>query len=105
MEADIEAGNQSISNREDGDLLFHSRIAAISRNSVLISIVDQLWAGKRRPLFKGVAALAHLRENGRRAVNDHKLIYDKIKSRNAEGARAAMRKHLDQVREVLLQAE
>ncbi len=105
METDIESGNQSVSNREDGDLLFHSRIAAISRNSVLISIVDQLWAGKRRPLFKGVAAHAHLRENARRAVGDHKLVYERIEARDSQGARTAMQSHLDQVREVLLQAE
>ncbi len=105
MEADIESGNQSVSNREDGDFLFHSRIAAISRNSFLISIVDQLWAGKRHPLFEGVAALAHLRQNARRALGDHKMIYDNIKSRDAEKARAAMQNHLDQVRDVLLKAE
>lgn len=105
MEADIETGRQSVSNREDGDLLFHSRIAATSRNAVLISIVDQLWAGKRRPLFRGVAAHAHLRENARRAVADHKLVYEQIAAGDAAGARAAMQNHLDQVREVLLQNE
>ena len=105
MEADIESGNQSVSNREDGDFLFHSRIAAISRNSVLMSIVDQLWAGKRHPLFEGVAALAHLRENARRAAGDHRMIYEEIKSGDPERARAAMQKHLDQVRDVLLETE
>ncbi len=105
MEADIGTGRQSVSNREDGDLLFHSRIAATSRNSTLISIVDQLWAGKRRPLFLGVAAHAHLRENARRAVADHKLVYEKIEAGDPAGAREAMQSHLDQVREVLLQAE
>ena len=39
MAADISAGAQRVASEKDGDFLFHSRIAAVSRNTVLQSMV------------------------------------------------------------------
>ncbi len=86
--ANIENGNQRVSDREDGDFLFHSRIAAISKNSVLQSIVEQLWAGMRRPLFQAICERVHLPENALRAAKDHRIILEAIAMGNAEAAQS-----------------
>ncbi|GFK95855.1 Putative L-lactate dehydrogenase operon regulatory protein [Fundidesulfovibrio magnetotacticus] len=102
MEADIETGTQEVLSHEDGDLLFHARIAAVSRNSVLRAIVQDLWEGMRHPLFQAICRKVKLPTNARRAAKDHRVILDRIAVGDAEGARAAMRRHLEQVRRVLL---
>lgn len=102
MEFDIEKGVQLVTSREDGDRLFHSRIASCFNNSVLQSIVEQLWEGMRRPLFAAICRRVRMPENARRAVLEHRLIYDQIASGNEAGARAAMHSHLDQVERMLL---
>lgn len=102
MERDIEAGEQRVSNREDGDSLFHSRIAAAADNAVLQSIVEQLWDGMRRPLFAAICKRVGLPENARRAVGEHREILRRIAAHDPEGARKAMWAHIDQVRSVML---
>jgi GntR family transcriptional repressor for pyruvate dehydrogenase complex len=103
MAADIKAGAQQVTSEEDGDFLFHSRIAAVSRNTVLQSLVEQLWEGMRRPIFKAISAQVLLSKNGLRAVQDHRIIYDAIAARDPDQAQKAMHRHLTQVKGVLLQ--
>ncbi len=38
LAADIKAGVQQVASKRDGDFLFHSRIAVVSRNTVLQSM-------------------------------------------------------------------
>lgn len=102
MEQDIEKGVQLVTSQEDGDRLFHSRVAATTRNSVIQSIVEQLWEGMRRPLFAAICRRVQMPENARRAVQDHRAIYAEIAGGNMQGARAAMHCHLDQVERMLL---
>ena len=52
MEDDVAHERQNVSNEDDGDLLFHSRLASATGNMVLVSIVDQLWEGMRRPIVQ-----------------------------------------------------
>lgn len=102
MAADIKAGAQQVASKEDGDFLFHSRIAAVSRNTVLRSMVEQLWEGMRRPIFKAISARVRLSKNALRAVQDHRIIYDVIAAGDPSEAKKAMRRHLEQVKDVLL---
>jgi len=102
MEADIEKGVQMVTNREDGDRLFHSRIAAVISNTVMRSIVEQLWEGMRCPMFRAISNRVHLPENARTAVAAHRRIYEALAARSPERAKTAMREHLEQVRDVLL---
>ncbi|THB62742.1 MAG: FadR family transcriptional regulator [Desulfovibrio sp.] len=97
MEKDMELGVQNVTNSEDGDQLFHRRIAECTNNMVLVSIVDQLWEGMRRPMFQTIADLLALPGNARRAVADHRMIVERIAARDPEGARRTMHAHLDQV--------
>lgn len=103
MASDIEAGNQEVASEQDGDFLFHSRLAAISQNTVLQSMVEQLWEGMRRPLFKAICAKVRLPKNALRAVQDHRVIRDAIASGDPDHAKTAMRRHLEQVKSVLLE--
>jgi DNA-binding FadR family transcriptional regulator len=103
MEADIKYGRQHVASEADGDFLFHSRIAAVSGNSVLKSMVEQLWEGMRRPIFKAICSRVRLSENALRALRDHRTIYQAIKAGDRDESKKAMCRHLDQVKRVLLQ--
>src|SRR5215212_8730743 len=37
------------------DRLFHTRVAAATGNTVLVSVVDQLWEGTFAPIFSGLS--------------------------------------------------
>ena len=102
MEADIEGGVQGIGRDGDGDWLFHVRIAAATGNSVIESIVSQLWLEMRRPLFAAFSSRTRLPENARRALTEHRAIYDRIAAGDADAARTVMHQHLDRVAHVLL---
>lgn len=102
MDSDIDKGVQILSNREDGDRLFHSRIAAASGNGVLVTLVEQLWEGMQRPIFTAICQRVRMPENARRAAGEHHRIFERIAAKDPTGARATMHAHLDQVRDVLL---
>lgn len=103
MAADIKAGAQQVAGKADGDFLFHSRIAAVSRNAVLQSMVEQLWEGMRRPIFRAISDRVRLSRNALRAVQDHRIIYDSIAAGDPGQAKRAMRYHLEQVRAVMME--
>ena len=102
MERDVETDDQGIANLEDGDLLFHMRLAAATRNSVLESIVQQLWEGMRRPMFAAISDRAQLPRNAKHAVGEHRMILERVAAGDPEGARRAMQQHLDRVASLLL---
>jgi DNA-binding FadR family transcriptional regulator len=102
MEADIDKGVQMVSNRDDGDMLFHSRIAAVTGNAVMRSIIEQLWEGMRGPMFKAISNRVRLPEHARAAAKAHRRIHAALASGSPERAKAAMREHLEEVRAVLM---
>jgi len=105
METDIDRGVQDLSSQEDGDWLFHIRIAEATDNTVLLSIVSQFWEGMRHPMFRTISERVHLPENARQAVRDHRAILKRIVTGDKNGARKAMHKHLDQVKAFLMKEE
>jgi GntR family transcriptional repressor for pyruvate dehydrogenase complex len=105
MESDIDAGLQDVASQEDGDWLFHIRIAEAAGNTVLRSIVDQLWEGMRHPMFRTIGERVRLPANARRAVRDHRVILEHIIKGDKKGARNAMHMHMDQVKSYLLKDE
>lgn len=105
MAADIKAGSQQMVSKADGDFLFHSRIAAVSRNTVLQSMVEQLWEGMRRPIFKAISDRVRLSQNAQRAVQDHRIIFDAIAGGDPLKSKKAMHRHLEQVKGILLPNE
>ena len=73
---------------------FHEIIAEQLENSVLYDIVSELnIAHQRSPLAVRLFARIHGRGMGRR-IEEHELILEALRARDANGARAAMRSHL-----------
>jgi DNA-binding FadR family transcriptional regulator len=86
------------------DRQFHEAIAAATRNSALVSTVEQLWTIRNRsPQI--LLLLEKTRAKGYKPfISEHKAIVDALKSRDAKAARAAMRDHLSRVLDYLLDA-
>ncbi len=87
------------------DQSFHVLIARASGNDVLASIVGELWAGMFSPLFHQFSERTRLVRRQDAALTEHRAIYAALRTRDALGARAAMRQHLMQVQAILTDAE
>ncbi len=83
------------------DQAFHKRIAAVMGNSVLTGLVDTLWSNMFNPMFNKLSERTGLLKNQQATVRDHKAIVAAISTRDALGARTAMRQHLLRVESVL----
>jgi DNA-binding FadR family transcriptional regulator len=84
------------------DRLFHTRIAAATGNTVLASIVDQLWEHASAPIFGGLHAHTKLSEHERTALIEHAEILSALQRRDALAARDAMRAHLARTEAIML---
>ena len=80
---------------------FHTCIATASGNTALISIVDGLWDKMFGPIFATLSERTGLPQNVRMTLADHTAIVDRLKARDADGARRAMRAHLEHVEIIL----
>ncbi len=101
MERDMASGGDG----RDADRRFHARIAEAARNSVLAGLVDGLWEGMSTPLFHHLSDHTGLPQNQQMTVRDHRAIYDCLRRRDAQGARAAMAAHLSHVEAILAGAD
>ncbi|MFT5211424.1 MAG: DNA-binding FadR family transcriptional regulator [Flavobacterium sp.] len=96
---------------EQADQTFHERIASATRNSAIISTIEQLWSFRTRmPMWTRLhEIIANLEgepgwTNDRKTLMDHQRILNALRARDSEAARHAMRTHLEHVREALLKA-
>ena len=88
----------------DADKRFHIAIAAATGNSLVISVVEMLWAVREQsPLCVHMFARAR-RKGLTPRVNEHELIVDALAQRDPQQARDAMRAHLRRVTDDLLEA-
>lgn len=98
--ADIEAGSTDHS----GDELFHRLIAEATQNSVLVDMVDELWRKRdQSPMWAKLHDRifdAGYRQNW---LEDHQQILSALRTKDRDGARAAMWQHLAHVRETLME--
>ena len=79
-----------------GDRLFHLRIAEATGNGALVAVVKLLWEERTGPLY---AQLEHHYDSPAlwsAAMAEHRAVLKAIAARDAAGARAAMRRHLNQ---------
>jgi GntR family transcriptional regulator, transcriptional repressor for pyruvate dehydrogenase complex len=78
------------------DVLFHARLAAAARNPLFIVLSSSLNATMVGPIAQCARA------RGETAIEeaelDHARILDRVKAKDAEGARRAMQESLDQTR-------
>jgi DNA-binding FadR family transcriptional regulator len=98
MRAGIDAGEGV----QAADRLFHTRIAAATGNTVLASVVEQLWDSTFEPIFEGLSRRTGLPENQRAALAGHVRIFNALEQGDAAGARDAMRDHLAEVETILM---
>ena len=83
--------------RHISDRVFHQAIAEATRNAALIFVVTTYWDKYRQCIVEHASELARRPENHEPAVADHRAIYRCIADRDAAGAAAAMKAHLDRV--------
>jgi DNA-binding FadR family transcriptional regulator len=87
------------------DKRFHLLIAEMTGNEILLEMATTLWNKRYTPLFQRLEDRSTAAQWARQIVDDHRSVYDAIAARDAEGARTAMRKHLDEVADKLFQLE
>jgi DNA-binding FadR family transcriptional regulator len=90
MERDIAAGLMPLR----GDRLFHLRVAEAAENAPLLRVVTQLFDERNNPLFERLGRHFENAANWRAAVAEHRRVVDAVAAGDADGARAAMREHL-----------
>lgn len=79
------------------DREFHLGIATATHNSVLLSVVQNLWDHGRGPIRKRTEHHFQTPELGPRVLREHQAILESLEARDEKAARAAMREHLDPV--------
>ena len=84
--------------RADGE--FHRYLAKISHNPLLVTLLDsvsELLAAIRLSVME----YPELYKSG---VADHRRIMERVRAKDAPGARAAMRKHIERAKKILQDA-
>lgn len=98
--AAIDAGSADHS----GDELFHRLIAEATQNSVLADMLDELWRKREQsPMWAKLHTRIFDATYRRNWLEDHQKILDALRTKDREGARAAMWQHLAHVRETLME--
>jgi DNA-binding FadR family transcriptional regulator len=86
--------NQS-ADKSDRD--FHMAIAAATHNSVLFSVVRELWDRGRGAIWKRMEHHFQTPDLKAAVLDDHETILVALEARDGRAARAAMRRHLERV--------
>jgi DNA-binding FadR family transcriptional regulator len=87
---------------EEGDRLFHLEIARATHNALLLRTVTELWEWTRGPMWTRLNNNLYMRGNRPRWLADHGRIFDAIRRHDADAAQTAMRDHIAQVKQQLL---
>ncbi|MGB0659084.1 MAG: FCD domain-containing protein [Mangrovicoccus sp.] len=86
------------------DQEFHRLIAEATQNSVLTTMVEELWASRdRSPMWAKLHGRIFDQTYRGAWLEDHQAILDALRARNPEAARQAMWSHLGRVRDTLLE--
>ncbi len=81
---------------QDGDRQFHMRIAEATGNSALVAVVRMLWDERTGPLYKQLENHYDTPSLWEHAMTEHRAVYKAIALRDANAARTAMQRHLNQ---------
>ncbi|HEY0316001.1 MAG TPA: FadR/GntR family transcriptional regulator [Sphingomonas sp.] len=102
--AEMDAAAADIAASEAADRRFHVAIASATGNSALVAAVEMLWdARARSPQYRLLSDKAHTAGVMPR-LDEHVMILEALRSKDADAARAAMRSHLTRVLDSLLEA-
>lgn len=90
--------NQAGFETEEGDMQFHLMIAKASKNSLLESHIESLWEMRHQgKLWPQLQQSVDVNTTRTRAVFEHMLILESIRSQKPDGAQQVMMKHLSSV--------
>mgnify|MGYP000100180508 FL=1 len=92
-----------LDNDHAADKLFHLAIAEATQNSVLVDLVENLWERRENsPMWKQLHS--HITDQAYRKkwLVDHENILLAIQQRKPDGARMAMWRHLENVKNTLM---
>ncbi|TIM13416.1 MAG: FadR family transcriptional regulator [Mesorhizobium sp.] len=78
------------------DREFHTTVAGILGNAVLVRCIGELFDQRMNPYFERLSSYFENRESWRAAAEEHRAVRDAIAAREPEQAKAAMQKHLRQ---------
>ncbi|QPB43585.1 FCD domain-containing protein [Rodentibacter haemolyticus] len=98
---------QTLENHEDTDYSadeeFHSAIAEITQNEVLIKMQEDLWKYRANPMWKGLHT--HIKEHHYRQLwlKDHEQILNSIQRKDPALAKKAMWQHIENVKKKLFE--
>ena len=76
------------------DREFHTAVAGILGNAVLVRCIGELFDQRMNPYFELLSSYFENRESWRAAAVEHRAVRDAIAARDPERAKAAMREHL-----------
>lgn len=76
------------------DRLFHVTVAGILGNGLLVRVIGELFDQRVNPYFSQLASHFENCESWAQALDEHRAICARIAARDAQGARNAMRSHL-----------
>ena len=93
MQREMEAGEHHPLN---GDRLFHLRIAEATGNGALVAVVKMLWVERTGPLYKQLEHHYDSPQLWQAAMSEHRTVLKAIAAHDADAARAAMQRHLNQ---------
>jgi DNA-binding FadR family transcriptional regulator len=79
----------------EADRAFHVNIAEASGNSALVLVVQTLWDQRMGPLYRALETKLEYPAMAADTVREHQAILAALVRRDAGGARAAMRRHMD----------
>jgi GntR family uxuAB operon transcriptional repressor len=97
---EVEAGKEDI----EGDHLFHRYIAEATQNSVLIEIIEGMWASRQMsPMWQKLHQRIGNKGYQGEWYHDHAQILTKLQQKDAKGAGYAMWLHLENVKNKLME--
>lgn len=77
-----------------GDEAFHTAIAQACGNEVLGDTVRSYWSARHGPIFSRLGDYFENPASWSAALQEHAVVLEAIRARDAQGARAAMQQHL-----------
>ncbi|TGQ34604.1 FadR/GntR family transcriptional regulator [Mesorhizobium sp. M00.F.Ca.ET.216.01.1.1] len=78
------------------DREFHTSVAGILENAVLVRFIGELFDQRMNPFFERLSIYFENRDSWRIAAEEHRAVRDAIAARDPERAKAAMQHHLRQ---------
>ncbi|MGE5738341.1 MAG: FadR/GntR family transcriptional regulator [Betaproteobacteria bacterium] len=92
MDREMEEGRQPL----PSDRLFHLRIAEATGNGALVHVIKLLWDERTGELFSKLEHHYDSPQLWRSAMSEHRAVLASIAAHDADAARAAMQRHMNQ---------